>query len=118
MRADGLLLGSALGLARPWTNIHRIAIISRQIHPTGQSNRPISYRWFASKLGLDPSLLAFIQIPMSIASGAPRSTQTPNMLSRDQLVHLFARFSFLTSQPGTFPPISFCPLLCFNFLQF
>ncbi|XP_073117326.1 uncharacterized protein [Elaeis guineensis] len=36
---------------------------------------------------------------MASASAPPRALQSSEMLSRDQLLHLFARFSVLTSQP-------------------
>ncbi|ONK77793.1 uncharacterized protein A4U43_C02F10720 [Asparagus officinalis] len=36
---------------------------------------------------------------MLTASGAPRDSERPKMLSREQLLHLFSRFAFLTSQP-------------------
>lgn len=38
---------------------------------------------------------------MSAASAAPRPLQTSGMLSKEQLLHLFDRFSFLASEPGT-----------------
>lgn len=37
------------------------------------------------------------------------------MLSREQLLHLFDRFSFLTSQPGTFSSLLFSRVLSLFF---
>ncbi|TKY63061.1 hypothetical protein E2542_SST12926 [Spatholobus suberectus] len=52
-------------------------------------------------------------------------TQSTGMLPREQLFHLFDRFIFLTSQPGTllsFPDLVFCflidSLLPFDFFHF